>query len=139
MWFGDNVVLVTGRLGPPDNIKPSQMREVGFGPGRGKVVADMTLTQISHGSKEKLTSFAASWAAKPAPPARRAAARNAEIAEALVAEKTALEKLSPDVEAQARRLGQGDRRQIVAFAKEKGWMAKPRARRRRRKQSRKSW
>jgi hypothetical protein len=123
--FGDNVVLVTGRLGPPDKIKPSQMREVGFGPGRGKVVADMTLTQISHGSKEKLTTFAAEPGRKAGPTGKAAAARNAEIAEGLVAEKTAPEKLSPDVEAQARRLGQAIGDQIVVFAKEKGWMAKP--------------
>jgi hypothetical protein len=123
--FSDNVVLVSGRLGPPDKIKPSQMREVGFGPGRGKVVADMTLTQISGGSKEKLATFAAEPGRKAGPTGKAAAARNAEIAEALVAEKTGPEKLSPDVEAQARRLGQAIGDKIVAFAKEKGWMAKP--------------
>ena len=40
----------------------------------------------------------------------------------LAAEGAAPEKLSPDVEAQARRLGRAAGEKIVAYAKEQGWL-----------------
>ena len=55
------------------------------------------------------------------------AAYNAAIAAALKEEKAAPERLSPDVEAQPRRLGHAAGVKIVTYAKELGWLAKPEA------------
>ena len=42
-------------------------------------------------------------------------------------------KLSPDVEAQARRLGRAAGEKVVAYAKEQGWIAAPEAAKRSRR------
>jgi hypothetical protein len=124
--FSDDAVLVTGKLRPPDKTKPSQLNQIGFGPGRGGVVADMTLFRMTGGGKRPLATFVVDGGRKGAPAnAKFAASRNAAIAEALVAENAAPEKLSPDVEARARGLGRAVGDKIVAFAKEQGWMAQP--------------
>ena len=51
-----------------------------------------------------------------------AAAYNTAIAEALAAQSGAAEKLSTDVEVQARRLGRAVGEKVVAYAKEQGWL-----------------
>jgi hypothetical protein len=83
----------------------------------------------SGGSRKRLTGFtvAAKDAGKLAGAKKELAARNAEIATVLTAEKTALEKLSPNVEALARRLGRAVGEKVVAYAKEQGWIAAPAA------------
>lgn len=125
--FSDDAVLVTGKLRPPDKTKPSQINQAGFGPGRGNVVADMAIFRMTSGRKSPLTTFVTDGARKSPPNAKIAAGRNAAIAEALVAENAAPEKLSPDVEAQARGLGRAIGEKIVAFANEQGWMNHPEA------------
>lgn len=123
--FGDNAVLVTGRLRAPEHKPASQ---IGFGPGRGNVVADMTLTRYAAGGKAPLLTFPADVQAGrkiPAGNAKDVAARNQAVVEALAAEKALPEKLSPDVEAQARALGRAIAVKIVAYAKEHDWLAKP--------------
>jgi hypothetical protein len=122
--FSDDVLLVTGRLRPPER-KPAA--QVGFGPGRGNVVAEMTLTRASAGSRVQALKFSTdvqSGRKIPAGNAQAAAARNTTIAEALVAEKALPEKLSPDVEAQARSLGRAIAEKIIAYAKEHDWLTK---------------
>ena len=113
--FGDDALVVAGRLHPPENIAATKM---GFGPGRGNVVADMTLTRISAARKEQALTFAAevqSGRKTPAGGAQGNAARNQEIAAILEAEKALPERLSPDVEAQARSLGRAIAERIVAY------------------------
>jgi len=125
LTFNDNVLLVAGRLRATDR-KPAA--QTGFGPGRGAVSADMTLSRFSIGGKEQVLTFTAdaqSGRRPPALPAQAAAARNAEIAAALAAENAAPEKLSPDVEAQARSLGRAIGEKIVAYAKEHDWLEAP--------------
>ena len=46
------------------------------------------------------------------------------IASALAASNAAKEKLSPEVDAQARRIGLAAGEKIVAFAREQGWLEK---------------
>lgn len=121
----DDVVLVSGRLRTADEGK-STTKYSGFGPGRSGVVADMNLARFSWGSRKPLFSFSAEG-----PRARPGAARNAEqgktrdedIAAALASENAVAEKLSPDVEAQARRLGNAIAAQIVAYARTQGWVS----------------
>jgi len=123
--FGDNAVLVTGRLRAPERKSAAQ---IGFGPGRGNVAADMTITRYAAGGKAPLLTFSTDVQSgrKIAPGnAKVVAARNQAIAEALVAEKALPEKLSPDVEAQARSLGRAIAVKIVDYAKEHDWLAKP--------------
>jgi hypothetical protein len=123
--FSDNVLLVTGRLRPPERKSASQ---IGFGPGRGNVVADMTVTRASAGSRLPALTFSTdvqSGRKIAAGNPQAVATRNTTIAEALVAEKALPEKLSPDVEAQARALGRAIAEKIIAYAKEHDWLTKP--------------
>ena len=79
-----------------------------------------------------MLSFSADVQAGRKPPAGNAqavAARNTAIAAALAAENALPEKLSPDVEAQARRLGRAIAAKIVAYGKEHDWLEKPEDRR----------
>jgi len=119
--LNDDVVVVNGRLRASEQAKPNQ---IGFGAGRGGVVADMTLSHLSSGGKKQLASFAAESGRKPA---AAPASRNAAIASIVAATGSPSERLSPDVEAQARILGRAAGEKIVAFAKEQGWLEKPAA------------
>jgi hypothetical protein len=123
--FGDDALLIKGRLRASDKLKPAQLKQVGFGGGRGFVVADMTVSRVTYGGKEQLLTFAtdASGKRKPAT-GKAAAATNAAIAAALAAQDTPPEKLSPDVEGPARRLGAAIGEKVAAYAKEK-WADKP--------------
>jgi hypothetical protein len=114
-------VIVSGRLRPADPAA-AKNNQSGFGSGRGGVVADMTVTR----SKRQLLAFAAEGGKRPSQPptGKLAASRNVMIAESLAASKAAAEKLSPDVEAQARSLGRAIGEKLVGFAKEQGWLNK---------------
>jgi hypothetical protein len=118
----DDAVVVSGTLRA---VSPEAARnnQVGFGSGRAGVIADITVTR----SKRQLLAFAAELGKRAgAPPSgKQAAARNAMIAESLTASKAATEKLSPDVESQARSLGRAIGDKVVAYAKEQGWLVKP--------------
>ena len=117
--LNDDVVVVNGRLRASDpNAKPEQ---IGFGAGRGGVVADMTLSHLSAGGKKQLASFTAESVRKPA---AVPASRNAAIISVVGAAGSPTERLSPDVEAQARMLGRAAGEKIVAFAREQGWLEK---------------
>jgi hypothetical protein len=122
LTLSDEALLIGGRLRPAERVKPNQ---VGFGGGRGSVVADMSMAYFSSRGKKQLMAFSADekGAGKPAA-AKQAAARNAAIAAVLAAQKSGAEKLSGDVEAQARRIGRAAGEKIVAYAKEQGWLAK---------------
>ena len=98
----------------------------GFGPGRSGVVANMMLSRFSWGARKVVFTFTSEGPrSRKAGVARRAKAsptREADIAAALVAENAAPEKLSPDVEAQARGLAEAIAAQIVAYARTQGWV-----------------
>ena len=117
--LSDDAVVVNGKLQAADaNAKPAT---IGFGAGRGGVVAEMTLSHLSNGGKRQLAAFSAESAKKPGatPPAR-----NAAIMAAVAAAGSPAERLSPDVEAQARSLGRATGDKIVAFARDQGWIEK---------------
>jgi hypothetical protein len=117
-----DAVIVSGRLNAADP-KAAKNNQVGFGSGRAGVVAEMMVSR----SKRQLLSFESQLGKKssPAPSGKLAASRNTMIAESLVQSKAAAEKLSPDVEAQARGLGRAIGEKVVGFAKEQGWLEKP--------------
>jgi hypothetical protein len=126
LTFNDEAAVVSGRLRAGEPGDAAKKKPIGFGAGHGGVAADMTVSYFSGGGKKQLLAFSddAKSASKPLA-GKQAAARNAAIAAVLTAEKT--EKLSPDVEAQARRLGRAVGEKVVAYAKEQGWLAAPEA------------
>jgi Domain of unknown function (DUF4410) len=126
LTYGDDALLIKGRLRASDKLKPAQMKQVGFGGGRGFVVADMTVSRFTSTRREQLFTFAADASGKrKAATGKAAAATNAIIAAALTAQDTPPEKLSSDVEAPVRRLGAAIGDKVAAYAKEKGWLDKP--------------
>ncbi len=123
LTFNDEALVVGGRLRPGEPGSAGKNKQIGFGVGHDGVVADMTVSYFSSRGKQPLLSFSADAkaAGKPAT-GKQAVARNAAIAAVLTAEKGASEKLSPEVETQARRIGRAAGDRIVAYAKEQGWL-----------------
>ena len=124
--LSDDVIVVTGRLRPSDLASiAAKKNQIGFGAGRGGVTADMAVSSFSSGGRKQLTGFTAEGqdGRRGAANAKLAAAQNSAIAAALAAQNSK-EKLSPDVEVQARRLGRAVGEKIVAFAREQGWLTK---------------
>ena len=127
LTLNDEAAVVSGRLSAGAQGAAAKPKPAGFGPGLGAVQADMTVSYFSGGGKKQLTVFDTDAKAAGKPPAgKQAAARNAAITAVLAAEKDNV-KLSPDVEAQARRLGLAVGEKVVAYAKEQGWLAAPAA------------
>ena len=94
LTLNDEAVVVSGRLRAGDQSSTAKNKQIGFGGGRGGVVADMTVSYFSSGGKKQLLAFNADAKAAGKPPAgKQAAARNAAIATVLTAEKTAPAKL----------------------------------------------
>jgi hypothetical protein len=128
--LSEGVVLVSGTLRSTepvasDSKKPKPVTDqIGFGTGRPNVVADV---KVLSSGKRQLAAFTAEAAGgrAPAAPAKLAASQNTAIATALAEQKSAPEKLSPEVEGQARRLGRNAAEKILAYAKEQGWLAAP--------------
>jgi hypothetical protein len=127
--LSDDAVIVTGRLRAIDEGNSTQRRLIGFGAGRSGVVADMALTHVANGAKKELLSFTAEADSRRRPGAIVAApigaATSVAVSAAAAAGGVAAEKLSADVQAQARSLGRAAGERIVAYAREKGWLAKP--------------
>lgn len=129
LTLNDEAAVLNGRLRAAEQGSAAKNKQIGFGTGRGGVMADMTVSYFSGGGKKKqLLAFNADAKGAGKPLAgKQAAARNAAIAAVLADEKAAPEKLSPDVEAQARRLGRAVGEKVAAFAKGQGWLGAPEA------------
>lgn len=124
--LSDSAMIVKGALRGDGESASAKKDQIGFGAGRGGVIANMTVIAVSSGGKRPVLSFATDSRAASRPAAGRAAsANNAAIAAALAGLKADPERLSPDVEAQARSIGRAAVEKIVAFAKERGWLDKP--------------
>jgi hypothetical protein len=118
----DDAVLISGSLRAADP-EAGRKNQVGFGSGRAGVIADMAVSAFSSFGKKQLLGFSADApGGRKTGNAKTAAAANAALGEALGAAKAAPEKLSPDVEAQARGLGRAVGDKVVAFAREQGWV-----------------
>lgn len=124
LTLSDKALLVTGRIRPADLRALAKGKAVVFGSGR--VSADMTVSTFSNQGKRQLFTFVADTQGAGKPPAgKQAAARSAAIAEALAAQKAPPEKLSSNVETPARGLGRAVGEKVVAYAKERSWLAAP--------------
>jgi hypothetical protein len=122
-----DTLLLSGRLKIADTRKSVPLDRLGIGHGRSGVVADMTLKRQGGFGSTPLLTFAADGNVgnrKP-PTGAAAAARNEEIAGVLAAVNAVPEKLSPDVEAQARNLGRSIADKVLGYAGEQGWLVKP--------------
>lgn len=117
--LSDSTLLVTGKLRPADPA--AKKNEYGIGGGKPGVVADMALANFGGFGKRQLLAFSAEPAGGKPAAGKQAAATNALIAEALVSNKAAPERLSPDVEALARKIGRGAGDKIVAYGRTQGW------------------
>lgn len=126
----EGAVLVSGELKATEAVtndvrRPKPVTEqIGFGAGRSNFAAEVKLLS---GGKRQLASFTvdAGGPRAQAGNAKQAAGQNAAIATALAEQKAAPEKLSPDTEGQARRIGRNASDKILAFAKDQGWLAAP--------------
>lgn len=126
----DGAVLVSGELKATEAVandarRPKPVTEqIGFGAGRSNFAAEV---KVLSSGKRQLTAFTveAGGGRAAAGNAKQAAAQNAAIATALAEQKAAPEKLSPDTEGQARRIGRNASEKILAYAKEQGWLIAP--------------
>ena len=125
MTLAQTALVISGNLRPSETVTQNNKDSFGFGAGRGHVVAAMTGSLFSAGGKHEVLGFNAEIAMgkrEPAVPPKIAAARNAAIASVITTSGGSAERLSPDVEGPARRLGRAIGERVLAFAKEQGWM-----------------
>jgi hypothetical protein len=121
--------VVSGSLRPAEPVTAKNKNSFGFGAGRGHVAAAISASLFSAGSKRQVLTFDVEPTAVKREPAvlpKVAAARNAEIAGIVASAGSPNERLSPDVEAPARRLGRAIADRVLVYAKEQGWLT-PRA------------
>jgi hypothetical protein len=125
LTLDQSALVMSGNLRPSVPVTEKNKNSIGFGAGRGHVAAVMTGSLFASGGKREALTFNAEATApkrEPAVPPKVAAARNAAIASIIAAGGGSTERLSPDVEAPARRLGRAIADRILAFAKEQGWL-----------------
>ena len=116
--FKDTALIVAGRVQAADR---GSRAPVNFG---GAVVADMTLSRVTAGAKTQLTTFTVQAQKRPAFTGPSAATHDAAIKTVLAGESVPAEKLSSDVEAQARGLGRAIADKVTAYAMQQGWVNK---------------
>jgi Domain of unknown function (DUF4410) len=125
LTLDQSALVMSGNLRPSVPVTEKNKNSIGFGAGRGHVVAAMSGSLFAAGGKREALTFNVEATApkrEPAVPPKVAAARNAAIASIIAASGDPTERLSPDVEAPARRLGRAIADRILAFAKEQGWL-----------------
>jgi outer membrane murein-binding lipoprotein Lpp len=126
LTLNDEALVVGGRLRPGEQGSVGKNKPIGFAVGHGGVVAEMTVSYFSSRGKQQLLRFSADAKGAGKPLAgKQAKAYTDAIAAVLKTENGSPEKLSPDVEVQARRIGRAAGDRIVAYAKERGWLEKP--------------
>lgn len=122
-------LVVSGKVRAIDQGNRTRRNVVGLGVGKSEVAADVAVTHVSPSGKKEVLTFAAEAESSMRPgeavTAPVTAARGAAAIAATVGSGALSEKLSADVEAHARRLGQAAARRIIAYAVEQGWRPKP--------------
>jgi len=123
-------VILTGTLRAAEPVTDKNKNSFGFGTGRGRVIAAMNAALFSPAGRHEMQPFNIGpipARREPPVPPKVAAARNAAIAAAVAAVGGPKERLSPEVENSARRLGSAIAERVVAFGKEQGWLGAPAA------------
>jgi hypothetical protein len=126
--LSQSALVVSGGLRPGEPVTAKNKNSFGFGAGRGHVAAAVSASLFSSGSRRQVLTFDVEQTApkrEPAVPPKVAAARNAEIAAIVASTGSPNERLSPDVEVPARRLGRAIADQVLVYAKEQGWLTPP--------------
>ncbi|MGH6726450.1 MAG: hypothetical protein ACREB8_07895 [Pseudolabrys sp.] len=124
LTLNDEALVIGGRLRPGEPGSIPKKKKMGFGVGYDGVVADMTVSYFSARGKQQLLTFSADakGAGKPLT-GKQGKAYGEAVANVLTSEKSSPERLSPEVELQARRIGRAAGERIVAYAREQGWLA----------------
>jgi hypothetical protein len=117
-------LVVAGKVRAIDQGNRTRRNVIGFGAGKSEVVADVVVVHDSQGVKKDVLTFTAETGSGRRPGGAVTAPLGAARGVAAVA-GVASEKLSADVEAEARRLGQTAARRIIAFGAQQGWLPKP--------------
>ena len=115
----NDMLVITGQMHAIDSGHPQ--RNASFGPG---VVADISVSQVSQGTKKQLINFTAQTKDRTQVTHVAATAQSEKIAAVLAAKSSPDVSLSPSVEAQAREFGRAIADKIVAFAMQQGWVNK---------------
>lgn len=103
-------LVITGRVRGPDKQK-----SVGFGGAKAQVVADVQLTHLSWAGRRNVHSFTTAPAGGAGPAA----------GEKLPPRSAGAEKLSPDVERAAQRIGRDVASNVIGYAAKQGWLVAP--------------
>lgn len=126
LTLNDDMLVVSGKLRAVDEGNVTQRRLIGFGAGHSGVVADMAVVHFSGAGKKQLMNFTAESESGKRPgavvTAPLSAATSAAVTAITAAGGVASEKLSADVQAQARSLGRAAGDKILAYARAQGWI-----------------
>lgn len=122
-------LVVGGNVRRIDEGNRTRRNVIGFGAGQSSVAVDVQVAHLSGGDSKNVLTFTAEAESSRRPGAIATAPVGAAVGVAASAASTgaglASEKLSADVEAQARRLGSTIADRVIAFAAERGWVRKP--------------
>jgi hypothetical protein len=125
------VLAIGGTIRTVDQGNRTRRNLIGFGAGRSEVSADIQLTEVTAGGRRPLLSFVAQAQSGRRPgaavtgPVGAARAGVAITAATGVAGSVLSQKLSANVEALARNLGDAVADRVIALATEHGWLSRP--------------
>ena len=114
----NGALVINGQLRALDQTN-RERRSVTFG-GGDRIVADITVAQVSEGGEKQMLSFTAQAQAGPEP---NAALLGAAIAKVLADKSAADVTLPPKIEALARGLGRTVADRVVTYGQERGWVS----------------
>lgn len=122
-------LVVGGKIRRIDEGNRTRRNVVGFGVGKSSVAIDVEVAHLAGGESKTVLTFTAEGESAHRPGAVATAPVGAAVGVAASAASTgaglASEKLSADVQAQARQLGNTIADRVIAFAAERGWVRKP--------------
>ena len=127
---GESTLAIAGRISRVDQGNRMQRNIIGFGAGRSQVSAAVQVAYHSSAGKQDVLNFTAQAESSSRPGAAvtapiGAAARGAMAVGSSLGGSVAAEKLSADVAAHARNLGDEIANRIIAWSAQQGWVSQP--------------
>jgi hypothetical protein len=123
---GQTTLVIGGNVRSIDEGNRTRRNLIGFGAGKSSVTVDVQVAHLSSGESKNVLTFSAEAESARRPGAVATAPVGAAVGAAATVASTAgglaSERLSADVEAQARRIGTTIADRIIAFAAEQGWV-----------------